>query len=65
MLGFLWTMIDPLLQLIVYTIVFTYILQAPEGLRLPEMLSNIISVIATVIVTALFIKYTKGKKSSE
>lgn len=30
-LGFLWTMIDPLLQLLVYTIVFTYVL--PMGVE--------------------------------
>ncbi len=30
-LGFLWTMVDPLLQLIVYTLVFTYIL--PMGIE--------------------------------
>ncbi|MBQ2831402.1 carbon starvation protein A [Methanobrevibacter sp.] len=35
---------------------FAYILQAKEGLRLPSMTANIISVIATVIVTAIFIK---------
>ena len=46
-------------------IVFTYILQAPEGLRLPGMLSNIISVIATVIVTGLFIKKCEKGKPSE
>ena len=37
-------------------IAFAYILQAPEGLRLPAMIANIISVIATVIVTAIFLK---------
>ncbi len=37
-------------------IAFAYILQAPEGLRLPAMIANIISVIATVILTAIFIK---------
>ena len=36
-----------------------YILQAPEGLRLPAMIANIISVIATVIITAVFIKKYK------
>ena len=30
-LGFLWTLLDPLLQLIVYTLVFTYIL--PMGIE--------------------------------
>ena len=39
---------------------FGYFLQAPEGLRLPSMIANIISVIATFIVTAYFlIKYKK------
>ena len=41
---------------------FAYILQAPEGLRLPSMIANIISIIATVAVTLLFIKNTKNKK---
>ena len=33
-----------------------YILQAPEGLSLPATISNIVSVIATVIITAIFLK---------
>ncbi len=37
-------------------ITFAYILQAPEGLRLPSMIANIISVIATVVITAIFVK---------
>ena len=37
-------------------IAFAYILQAPEGLRLPAMIANIISVIATVIITAIFLR---------
>ena len=40
-------------------IAFAYILQAPEGLRLSPMIANIISVIATVIVTAVFLKKYK------
>lgn len=40
-------------------IAFAYILQAPEGLRLPEMIANIISVIATVVITAIFVKKCK------
>lgn len=36
-----------------------YILQAPEGLNLPQMISNIIAVIATVIITAVFVKRYK------
>ena len=40
-------------------IAFGYILQSPEGLRLPAMVANIISVIATVILTAVFIKKYK------
>ena len=40
-------------------IAFAYILQAPEGLRLPAMIANIISVIATVITTAIFLKKYK------
>ena len=33
-----------------------YILQAPEGLRLPSMISNVITVIITAIVTIIFLK---------
>lgn len=40
-------------------ITFGYILQAPEGLRLPSMIANVISVIATAIITAIFIKKYK------
>ena len=40
-------------------IAFGYILQAPEGLRLPSMLSNVISVIATAITTVIFLKKHK------
>ena len=40
-------------------IAFAYILQAPEGLRLPAMIANIISVIATVVITAIFVKKFK------
>ncbi len=40
-------------------IAFGYILQAPEGLRLPAMIANVISVIATAIITAIFIKKFK------
>lgn len=37
-------------------IAFGYILQAPEGLGLPAMISNVIAAVATVIVTAVFVK---------
>ena len=37
-------------------IAFAYILQAPEGLRLPSMIANVISVIATAITTIIFLK---------
>lgn len=37
-------------------IAFGYILQAPEGLSLPSMIANIISVVATIIVTWIFLK---------
>ena len=40
-------------------ITFGYILQAPVGLRLPSTIANVISVIATIIVTALFLKKFK------
>ncbi len=49
-----------LLPAIVCTLIaFGYILQAPEGLRLPSMLSNVISVIATAITTIIFLKKHK------
>ena len=40
-------------------ITFGYILQAPEGLRLPSMIADVIAVIATLIVTAVFLKKFK------
>ena len=40
-------------------ITFGYILQAEEGLRLPSMIANVISVIATAIITIIFIKKYK------
>ena len=40
-------------------IAFAYILQAPEGLRLPSMIANIISIIATAITTIIFLKKFK------
>jgi carbon starvation protein CstA len=42
-------------------ITFGYILQAPECLGLPSMTANVISVIATVILSIIFLK--KSKKS--
>ena len=40
-------------------IVFGYILQAPEGLMLPSMIANVISIIATVVIAILFLKKYK------
>lgn len=40
-------------------ITFGYIFQAPEGLQLPEMIANVISLIATAIVTIIFFKKYK------
>jgi carbon starvation protein CstA len=40
-------------------IAIAYILQAPEGLKLPAMIANIISVIGTLIITTIFIKRCK------
>ena len=40
-------------------IAFGYILQAPEGLRLPSMTANVISVIATAVIAIVFIKKYK------
>lgn len=49
-----------LLPAIVCTLIaFGYILQAPEGLRLPPMISNVISIIATAITTMIFLKKYK------
>ena len=45
-------------------ITFGYILQAEEGLRLPSMTANIISIIATIILTALFLKKFKKEVSA-
>jgi len=42
-------------------IAFGYILQAPEGLGWSPMIDNIISVIATAIIAAIFIKKSKEK----
>ena len=42
-------------------ITFGYILQAPEGLRLSPMIANAISVIATAIVIAIFLKKYRKK----
>ena len=41
---------------------FAYILQAPEGLKLPSTIANILSVIATFIVIAIFLKKFKTNK---
>ena len=40
-------------------IAFGYILQASEGLRLPSMIANIISIIATAIITIIFLRKYK------
>ena len=40
-------------------ITFGYILQAPEGLRLPSMTANVISIIATAAIAIAFIKKYK------
>ena len=40
-------------------ITFGYILQAPEGLKLPSMTADIIAIIATAIITIIFIKKYK------
>ena len=49
-----------LIPAIVCTLIgFAYILQAPEGLRLPSMAANILSVIATAAVIIIFLKKYK------
>lgn len=49
-----------LLPAIVCTLIaFGYILQAPEGLNLPSVTANVISIIATAVLTILFIKKYK------
>ena len=40
-------------------IAFAYILQASEGLRLPSAVANVISLIATLAITAIFLKKYK------
>ena len=40
-------------------ITFGYILQTPEGLRLPSTIANVISIIATAIITIIFLKKYK------
>ena len=46
-------------------IAFGYILQAQEGLGLPSMIANIISIIATLILSILFLKkYRKSEKDN-
>ena len=46
-------------------ITFGYILQAPEGLRLPSTIANIITVIATVVIIAIFLKKYKFSEKKE
>ena len=59
------TYIIALVPAIICTLIaFSYILQAPEGLRLPEIISNIISVIATIITVPIFVKIQKNKYSN-
>ena len=54
------TYIIALLPAIACTLIaFGYILQAPEGLGLPSMTANVISVIATAITAAVFLKKSK------
>lgn len=43
-------------------IAFAYILQASEGLRLPSAVANVISLIATVAITAIFLKKCKKQE---
>ena len=43
-------------------ITFGYILQAPEGLGLSAMIANIIAVIATLIITGIFLKKYKNSE---
>ncbi len=42
-----------------------YILQAPLGLRLPATTANIVSVIATIIITGIFIKIYRSKDKTD
>ncbi|MBE6062042.1 MAG: carbon starvation protein A [Clostridium butyricum] len=42
----------------------SYILQAPEGLRLPIVFSNIVGVVFAFILTILFVRYTMNKEKS-
>lgn len=46
-------------SMICVLITLGYVLQAPECLRLPPMIANVIAVIGTIIFTALFVKKFK------
>ena len=46
-------------------VAIAYILQAPEGLHLSALISNIIAIIGTAIITVAFINYYKKKKDIE
>lgn len=46
-------------------VAIAYILQAPEGLHLSALISNIIAIIGTAIITVTFIKHYKKKSDIE
>ena len=43
----------------------SYILQAPEGLRLPVVFSDIAGVIFAIILSVLFVRYTRNKEKQD
>ena len=43
-------------------VAIAYILQAPEGLHIDALISNIIAIIGTAIITVIFMHYYKNKK---
>ncbi len=58
-------MIGLIPSIICTLIAIAYILQAPEGLGLPAMMSNIITVILTIIITGIFLKKYKFNNTNE
>ena len=43
----------------------SYILQAPEGLRLPIVFSNVAGVVFAIILSVLFVRYTRNKEKQD
>ena len=52
-------------SIICILIIISYLLQAPEGLRLPSMIANIISIIATITITIIFVKKYRNSQNND